>query len=70
MIEPLALSIPGAEKASGVGRSTLYKEIARGNLKVHKVGRRTLITMENLRAWLASKAIVAGREAVTVDDRD
>ena len=59
MIEPLALSIPGAEKASGLGRSTLYKEIANGNLKVHKVGRRTLITPENLRSWLASKERIA-----------
>jgi hypothetical protein len=38
-----------------VGRSTLYNEIALGNLEAHKVGRRTIVTMENLRAWLASR---------------
>lgn len=55
MIEPLAIPLAEAARLSGVGRSTLYNEIALGNLEAHKVGRRTIVTMENLRAWLASR---------------
>jgi excisionase family DNA binding protein len=55
MIEPLAIPIAEAARLSGVGRSTLYNEISNGNLEAHKVGRRTIVTMENLRSWLASR---------------
>ncbi len=56
MTEPLAVSIPDAARSSGVGRSTIYAEISKGNLKFRKVGRRTIIAMDDLRAWLASKS--------------
>ena len=55
MTEPLAVPIPEAARLAGCGRSTLYAEISRGNLKIRKVGRRTIIAMDDLRAWLASK---------------
>ena len=55
MTEPLAVPIPEAARLSGCGRSTLYSEISKGNLKTRKVGRRTIIAMEDLRIWLASK---------------
>jgi excisionase family DNA binding protein len=37
-----------------IGRSTVYEEIKKGRLRAVKVGRRTLITDEDERAWLAS----------------
>ena len=55
MIEPLAVPIPEAARLGGVGRSTIYSEISKGNLKIRKVGRRTIIAMDDLREWLASK---------------
>jgi excisionase family DNA binding protein len=55
MIEPLAVPIPEAARLSGCGRSTIYSEISKGNLKIRKVGRRTIIAMSDLREWLASK---------------
>ncbi len=55
MTEPLAVPIPEAARLSGCGRSTLYSEISKGNLKVRKVGRRTIVAMDDLRNWLASK---------------
>lgn len=55
MIEPIAVPIPEAARLGGVGRSTIYAEVAKGNLKVRKIGRRTVIAMEDLRDWLASK---------------
>ena len=39
-------------QVSGVGRSTLYSEIAAGRLVPCKVGRRTLITRGRAKAWL------------------
>ena len=55
MTEPLAVPIPEAARLGGVGRSTIYAEIAKGNLKIRKIGRRTVISMSDLRDWLASK---------------
>lgn len=55
MTEPLAVPIPEAARLGGVGRSTIYAEISKGNLKFRKVGRRTIIAMDDLRDWLASK---------------
>lgn len=56
MTEPLAVPVPEAARLAGCGRSTLYAEIKSGNLKIRKVGRRTIIAMADLREWLASKA--------------
>ena len=55
MTEPLAVPIPEAARLGGVGRSTIYAEIAKGNLKIRKIGRRTVVAMSDLRDWLASK---------------
>ena len=55
MTEPLAVPIPEAARLGGVGRSTIYSEISKGNLKIRKVGRRSIIAMDDLRLWLASK---------------
>ena len=55
MMEPLAVPIAETARLSGVGRSTIYNEIANGNLEAHKVARRTIIKMENLRIWMAGR---------------
>lgn len=54
--EALALSIPDAAAALGVGRSTVYKTIAAGNLKVVRIGRRTLVPVAALRALVDTGA--------------
>lgn len=51
---PLALTITEAVKVTGVGRSTIYAELAAGRLKARKLGTRTLITSADLREWLAA----------------
>ena len=56
MNEPLAVPIVEAARLGGVGRSTIYSEISKGNLIVRKVGRRTIVAMDDLRAWLDSKS--------------
>jgi len=52
--EPIAYSIPDAADAAGVGKSKIYSEIAAGNLRARKMGSRTLILIEDLKAWLAN----------------
>lgn len=48
-----AMSIETFCQWAGIGRSLAYKEIEAGRLRIKKVGRRTLITLEAARAWLA-----------------
>ena len=41
--------------AHGIGRTTFYKEVESGDLKVFKLGGRTLITDEAAKEWQARK---------------
>ena len=59
MTDPLAVPIIEAARLGGVGRSTIYAEIAKGKLKIRKIGRRTVVAMTDLRDWLASKTVEA-----------
>jgi len=49
---PLAVGIDEAARRAGVGRGLLYQEIGKGRLHIRKAGRRTLITIKDLTAWL------------------
>ena len=50
----LALPINAAAIRAGVGRSTVYAAINSGALRARKAGRRTLITVADLKVWLDS----------------
>jgi excisionase family DNA binding protein len=52
MSSVLAYTIPEACKASGLGRTSLYKLISAGQLPCRKHGTRTLILESDLRAFL------------------
>ena len=43
-------------KAHGIGRTLVYDEIKRGELKIIKVGNRTLIPDSEAKAWQKRKA--------------
>lgn len=45
----ISLSINDAARALGVGRTTIYDLIRRGELEVIKLGRRTLIKVSSLK---------------------
>lgn len=53
MARPIAVTVAEAVEASGLSRSRLY-EAMRDNLPAKKAGRRTLILVADLEAYLAS----------------
>lgn len=53
-LSPIAVKFKDAIKISGVGRTSLYDAIRRGELKAIKRGRSTLIMTEELKRWLSS----------------
>jgi excisionase family DNA binding protein len=48
----LAVTLPEASALSGLSRSTFYKLFASGALKPRKVGKRTLILLPELEAFI------------------
>lgn len=54
MIDPIAISIAEAGRMAGLGRTSIYAAIQRGQLKTRHFGRRTLIEVDSIRAFLAS----------------
>ncbi|MEQ1539354.1 MAG: helix-turn-helix domain-containing protein [Sphingorhabdus sp.] len=47
-MEPIAISVNGAAKALGVGRSSIYGLLKSGRLEAIKIGRRTLLTTASI----------------------
>lgn len=54
-IQTLAVSVEEACGLTNLSRPTVYKEINAGRLKSFTQGRRRLIAIESLRAWIAAK---------------
>ena len=50
--EPLAVSPPEAARLAGLGRTTIYAALGSGALKSVEIGKRRLIAVETLPAWL------------------
>ena len=53
-MERIAVTIPEAIERSGIGRSSLYKLFTQGRLTPRKLGKRTLIMVEELDALVKS----------------
>jgi excisionase family DNA binding protein len=51
-MRPLAHQLPSAVRQTGISRSLLYQLIKRRELAVVKIGRRTLIADDDLRALI------------------
>ena len=47
-----AVSIIEAARRAGVGRSSIYEAVNRGELRLKKSGRRSLILVDDLKAWV------------------
>jgi excisionase family DNA binding protein len=64
--EILAYTVADAARVSGIGRTTLYELLGRGEIQARKAGGRTLIPAESLRDYLKNLPaadIRTGRQA-------
>ena len=48
---PILISVAEAARLLGVGRSTVYDIIGRGDLRVAKIGRRTLVSVAEVETY-------------------
>ena len=55
----LAVAPAEAARLAGVGRTTIYEAIGAGALRSVKIGKRRLITIEALKAWLLAHEVAA-----------
>lgn len=51
-MQQLALSVPEAMKAIGLGRTAFYAAIKSGALPARKAGRRTIVLTSDIRSFL------------------
>lgn len=58
----LAYGVEDVPAKTGIGRTSVFRAIREGELRARKMGRRTIVTDDDLRAWLASLP-VAGKKA-------
>ncbi|MFT4893514.1 helix-turn-helix domain-containing protein [Erythrobacter sp. HI0028] len=63
-IGPIAMRVPEACRYLGIGRSTLYVLIGKGEIEFIKLGSSTLVLTESLRALVERR-----RETKNEDDR-
>ncbi|VVM63496.1 hypothetical protein PS645_01391 [Pseudomonas fluorescens] len=60
-IAPLSVSVEDAARIVSYSRSGVYELIASGDLKAFKLGRRRLILMTELKAWIERAAKAGAR---------
>ncbi|MBT2133965.1 helix-turn-helix domain-containing protein [Croceibacterium sp. LX-88] len=53
---PLAYSVADACRVTSIGRTRLYELIGQGKIATRKIGRRTLIPADALRAFVEGEA--------------
>ena len=56
-VDPIARSIENVVASTGLGRTKVYAAIRDGELPIVKIGKRTLVLDEDLRAWLRRNRI-------------
>ena len=57
---PQGYSVPQFLQRWGIGRTTFYKELANGNLKTIKIGKRRLVTLRGELEWIKAKEKLGG----------
>ncbi len=55
-MEPITVTVEGARKALGLGHTKIYELIGDGRLQTIKIGRRTLVKTESIRALVDQAA--------------
>jgi excisionase family DNA binding protein len=62
-IAPISLSIADVVASTGLGRTKVYAAIRDGELAIVKIGKRSLVLDEDLRAWLRRHRFARGAGA-------
>ena len=57
-LEPLAISASETARILGISRPTVYQLFRQAGVPVFKVGNRTLVSVDGLRAWIAKQTEV------------
>ncbi|WP_420142311.1 helix-turn-helix domain-containing protein [Sphingomonas sp.] len=55
-MDPVTVTVEGARKALGIGNTKIYELIGEGRLRTVKIGRRTLIRTDSIRALVDQAA--------------
>lgn len=55
-LEKLCVGVPEGAEMAGVGKTLMWGVVARREIPVIRLGRRVLIRVEDLKAWLAKQA--------------
>lgn len=55
-MDPITVTVEGAKKALGLGHTKIYELIGAGKLDTIKVGRRTLVKTDSIRALVDQAA--------------
>jgi predicted DNA-binding transcriptional regulator AlpA len=56
------LTVPEALFSYGVGRSKFYLEVKAGRIPLRKLGKRTLVAVDDMEAWAAALPIVSNKD--------
>jgi excisionase family DNA binding protein len=59
-MDELLVSVEEAARRLGVGRSAMYELLASGQVARVKIGRRTLVPVQELRAWVDRNVLAVG----------
>lgn len=60
--EKLAMSVAETAAALGVSRPTVYNLLHKQGFPSFRVGGRTLVSVDGLRAWVAAQAAAGGEQ--------
>lgn len=62
-LNPLLVGVPEAARLIGLGRSKLYELVKTGDIRLVKLGGRSLISVDELRAYVDGKLAQASHRA-------
>lgn len=61
-MDPVAYSLSNVLKIVGISRTKFYALVGTGEIKVRKIGNRTIILARDLDTWLESLPTIGGRD--------
>lgn len=63
-VEKLTISVSEMQKALGIGRNTAYELVNRADFPAVRLGKRIVIPVEGLAAWLKARGMEQGHDGI------